>query len=114
MVGSGMENLRLPRRQDHYEVKEKPWINLYAPSTVDWTAGGMNLAMETTFPEGETATAKLTLQKPRQFALLLRRPSWAGKGFTVTVNGKAVADIANPGAYVTLNRNRKTEVRQSP
>jgi len=106
-VGSGMESHALHGDGIYYEAGEKFWINLYTPSTADWTAAGMKLAMETAFPEGETATARLTLRAPRAFTLLLRRPSWAGKGFTVTVNGKAVSDLGTPGAYVALKRTWK-------
>jgi len=107
-VGSGMESHALHGDGIYYEAGDRFWVNLYAPSTADWIAAGMKLAMETTFPEGETATARLTLRAPRAFTLLLRRPSWAGKGFTVTVNGKAVSDLGAPGAYVALKRTWKT------
>jgi DUF1680 family protein len=107
-VGSGMESHALHADGLYYEAGDRLWVNLYAPSTADWKAAGVKLAMETTFPEGETATAKLTLHKPREFTLLLRRPSWAGKGFTVAVNGRAVREIASPGAYVSLKRTWKS------
>jgi DUF1680 family protein len=107
-VGTGMENQALHGDGIYYEAGDKFWINLYVPSTAEWTAAGVKLAMETSFPEGEAATAKLTLHAPRAFTLLLRRPSWAGKGFAVTVNGKAVSDISSPGSYVTLKRTWKS------
>lgn len=103
-VGTGMENHALHGDGIYYEAGDRFWINLYAPSTADWKAAGVKLAMETGFPEGETATARLTLHAPREFSLLLRRPSWAGKGFAVTVNGKAVSDLSSPGSYVMLKR----------
>ena len=107
-VGSGMESHALHGDGIYYEAGDKFWINLYAPSTADWASAGVRVAMETGFPEGETATAKLTLHAPREFTLLLRRPSWAGRGFTVTVNGKAVSEIPAPGAYVALKRTWKS------
>ncbi len=107
-VGSGMESHALHGDGIYYESGDRFWVNLYAPSTVDWKTAGVKLTMETTFPEGETATAKLTLQSPREFTLLLRRPSWAGKGFAVTVNGKAVATISESDSYVALKRNWKS------
>jgi len=33
------------------------WVNLYAPSTAEWKAAGLSLAMDTTFPE---ATPRLS------------------------------------------------------
>jgi uncharacterized protein len=107
-VGTGMENHALHGDGIYYEGGDRLWVNLYAPSTAEWKAAGLHLAMETTFPEGETATARLTLNAPRLFTLLLRRPSWAGSGFTVTVNGKAMRDLPAPGAYVALKRTWKS------
>ena len=103
-VGSGMENHALHGDGIYYEAGSRFWINLYTPSTVEWKEAGLKLTLETTFPEGETATAKLTLRAPRTFALLLRRPAWAGSGFMVAVNGKAVKHLPVPGSYVTVKR----------
>ena len=68
----------------------------YVPSTADWPAAGVHLTTETTFPEGPDASLKLTLNEPKSFTLTLRRPSWAGAGFTVKINGRAVAEIVRP------------------
>jgi hypothetical protein len=46
----------------------------------------------------------LTLRSPRAFTLALRRPSWAGEGFRVSVGGKAVGRLPKPGSYVELKR----------
>jgi DUF1680 family protein len=64
--------------------------------------------MSTSFPEGDAARVKLTLQRPKLFTLALRRPSWAGDGFAVKVNGKSVATLPQPGSYVELKRTWKT------
>src|SRR5882672_2004207 len=76
-VGSGMESHGLHGDGIYYESGERLWVNLYVPSTATWKSAGVWLAMDTSFPEGETATLKLTLQRPKQFTLALRRPSWA-------------------------------------
>jgi hypothetical protein len=112
----------------YYESGDNLWVNLYAPSTAEWTAAGVKLQMDTDFPEGESVTLKLTLESPRQFVLALRRPGWAGEGFTVKVNGQPVSeDVIDPlrnvpesgrqvadrrlqksGSYVELKRTWKT------
>lgn len=107
-VGSGMESHGLHGEGIYYESGDKLWVNLYTPSTANWQAAGILIAMDTSFPEGDSATLKLTLKKPRQFTLALRRPSWAGDGFTVTINGEAVKDLSAPGSYVELKRRWKT------
>jgi Uncharacterized protein conserved in bacteria len=101
-VGTGMENHALHGDGIYYESGDKLWVNIYAPSTAEWKTAGVKLQMETGFPEGDTATLKLTLQSPRKFTLSLRRPYWAGEGFAVTVNGEAVSEgVINPGATGT-------------
>jgi DUF1680 family protein len=107
-VGSGMESHALHGDGLYYESGDKLWVNIYAPSTARWEAAGVDLAMDTTFPEGESASLKLALKSPKQFTLVLRRPSWAGEGFAVKVNGRPVKQLPAPGSYVELNRKWKT------
>ena len=91
-VGTGMESHALHGDGIYYESGDKFWVNLYVPSTAEWAAGGMRLKMETDFPEGESAKLELKLDEPREFVLALRRPAWAGEGFSVKVNGRDVPD----------------------
>jgi hypothetical protein len=127
-VGSGMESHALHGDGIYYESGDKFWVNLYVPSTAEWTAAGMRLKMKTDFPEGESAKLELTLDEPKEFVLALRRPAWAGEGFAIKVNGKAVSqDVIDPlhdvpesgrrvadrrsqksGSYVELKRTWKT------
>jgi DUF1680 family protein len=107
-VGTGMENHGLHGDGIYYESEDRLWVNLYVPSVANWEAAGATLTMDTSFPEGDEAKLKLTLKSPRAFVLLLRRPSWAGEGFTVKVNGKAVTNLPAPGSYVEVKRTWKT------
>ena len=91
-VGTGMESHALHGYGVYYESGDHFWVNLYTPSTAEWVAKGVKLEMYTDFPEGESATLRLTLQSPKAFVLALRRPSWAGDGFTVKVNGETVSE----------------------
>jgi hypothetical protein len=106
-VGSGMESHALHALGLYYEGGDRLWVNLYAPSTADWTGAGVRLEMKTDFPEGETATLELGAPQPKRFTLLLRRPAWAGEGFAVKVNGETVKDLPAPPAYVELQRTWK-------
>jgi DUF1680 family protein len=107
-VGSGMESHALHGDGLYYESGDKLWVNIYAPSTAKWESAGVDLAMDTNFPEGDSATLKLALKSPRQFALALRRPTWAVEGFTVKVNGQPIKQLSNPGSYIELKRRWKT------
>jgi uncharacterized protein len=103
-VGSGMESHALHGDGIYYESGDRLWVNLYAPSTANWESAGVHLALDTAFPEGESAKLTLTLQSPRAFTLALRRPSWAADGFSVTVNGAALRELPKPGSYVEVKR----------
>jgi len=89
-VGTGMENHGLYGDGLYYESADTLWVNLFVPSTAQFALGGVRLAMDTTFPDGDDATIRLTLSSPKSFTLALRRPSWAGDGFTVKVNGAII------------------------
>src|SRR5213078_2911347 len=91
----------------YYESGDKLWVNLYAPSTVKWQSADVTIATDTTFPEGDSATLKISTPKAKQFMLALRRPSWAGTGFTIKVNGVAVKDVSKPGSYIDVKRTWK-------
>ena len=107
-VGTSMESHALHAHGIYFESGDKLWVNLYAPTTVDWKSAGASLVMATDFPEGDSAELKLTLAAPRELTLAFRRPSWAGEGFSVRVNGEAVRDLPAPGSYVELRRSWKT------
>ncbi len=107
-VGTGMENPALYNDGIYYQAKNKLWVNLYAPSTANWREETAKLTMETDFPIGENATLKLELGAPKQFTLMLRRPKWAGNGFSVAINGKNWKNVSAPGSYIELNRTWKS------
>jgi uncharacterized protein len=107
-VGSGMESHALHGDSLYYESGDRLWVNIYVPSTAQWKAAGVGLAMETDFPEGESATLKLTVRSPRSFTVALRRPYWAGAGFAVRVNDTDVKALPGPGSYVEVKRTWKT------
>jgi DUF1680 family protein len=107
-VGTGMESHGLHGDGIYYESGDRLWINLYAPSIAKWETAGATITMDTTFPEGDSATVKLTLEKARQFTLALRRPAWAGQGFAIKVNGKTTSDNSKPGSYAEIKRTWKT------
>jgi DUF1680 family protein len=107
-VGSGMESHALHGYGLYYESGDTLWVNLYAPSTAVWDPAGVRLSMSTSFPEGDAAALTIETKTPRRFTIALRRPFWAGDGFTVKVNGKMVKEYGPAGSYVRLSRKWKT------
>lgn len=89
-VGTGMESHGLHGYGVYYESPDTLWVNLLVPSTVQFTTAGVKLTQETSFPDGDSATLRLALPKPAEFTLAIRRPYWAGDGFSIAVNGVGV------------------------
>jgi DUF1680 family protein len=102
-VGTGMESHALHGYGVYYESPTTVWVTQFVPSTAQLAMGKARIAMDTSFPDGDTATIKLTLPSPKAFTLAVRRPAWAGDGFAVKVNGAIVeqppiASLRDPGA----------------
>lgn len=65
-------------------------MNLYTPSEVRWTAGGVpvTLVQRTNYPESGTVELELSSARPAEFPLSLRIPKWLHTDATISVNGK--------------------------
>jgi DUF1680 family protein len=107
-VGTAMESHALHAFGIYYESGDKFWVSLYAPSTANWEAAGVKFEMNTDFPLGQSASLKVTAKSPKKFTLALRRPYWAGAGFSVKVNGQLLQDVPKPDTYVEINRTWKS------
>lgn len=83
------------------------WVNLYVPSTLNWTDKHFSIKQETAFPRGDTANFTVTGQGPLD--IKLRVPGWVRNGFQVTVNGEAQStkDV-QPSTYLSLSRTWNT------
>ncbi len=93
-VGTGMENHALHGYGVYYESDDTLYVNIFAPSTAHVPGLGVDVAMETSFPDGDAARITLTMPAAKTFTLAVRRPSWAGDGFAVRLNGQAMPQPA--------------------
>src|SRR5262249_38277889 len=80
------------------------YVNLYIPSTLDWTEHGVTVNQSTNYPTDPAGETTLSISGSASFTLKLRVPYWVQKGFTVRVNGVIQQLTATPGTYVTLER----------
>src|SRR5262249_52248592 len=86
------------------------FVNLFIPSALTWKEKGLTIRQDTRFPDEDTTRLTVTADKPTRLAVQVRDPSWVKSGFTIAVNGKAekLAATAQPGSYVTVDRDWKT------
>lgn len=98
-VGSGMENFSKLGDSIFWRDGERVRVNLYYPSTLDWTEKGATLEIDTQFPYGEEVV--LTLAKARApLPVSLRIPGWCGAP-SLRINGRVSPATARNG-YIDL------------
>jgi len=88
----------------YYKGSEEFWVGLYAPSIARWDSAGVEVETSSDFPIGTSASVKIRTKTPKKFMLALRRPYWAGDGFSVKVNGQALKETPAADSYVKIDR----------
>ena len=97
--GTGVEqNTRLMDNIYGYDSSSL-YVNLFAPSKLNWSQKSITVTQVTNFPVSDTST--ITVTGSGTFAMKIRIPSWTS-GATVTVNG-AQQSYAS-GSYATISR----------
>jgi DUF1680 family protein len=108
-VGSGLENHGKYGELIYAHNNKDIFVNLFIPSKLSWKEKGISLEQLTTFPYEEASKIKLTLKKPQQFALNIRKPEWVkAEGLKVRVNNKEVKIKNASSGYLTVERKWKS------
>jgi uncharacterized protein len=76
------------------------YVNLFVPSTLDWTERKVVVQQLTDFPYADTT--RLVVKGSGQFDIKVRVPGWATRGFFVKINGREQSVKAVPGSYLTV------------
>ncbi len=84
-VGTGMESQSKYGEFIYSYVKDTLFVNLFIGSELQNEKIG--LRQESQFPYGQKST--ITITKPGNYVLAVRRPDWTNAQFSVLVNGKA-------------------------
>ena len=105
--GTAIESSTKLQNSIYFKSKDNKalYVNLYVPSTLQWTERKVAVEQTTAFPKEDQT--RLTIKGSGLFDLHLRVPSWATKGFFVKINGKEQKLQATPGSYVKLSRTWK-------
>ncbi|KAA9349758.1 glycoside hydrolase family 127 protein [Larkinella humicola] len=106
-VGSGLENHTKYGELIYSHSASDLFVNLFVPSTVDWTAKKIRLTQRTEFPYQNQSELVVETTKPQEFALHIRYPKWA-ENLDVRVNGKAQPVDGKPSGYVAVRRKWKS------
>ena len=103
-TGTGMENHVRYGESIYFKGEKALYVNLFIPSTLQWTEQGVGLRQETRFPEEDTVRLAVTAANPTPFSLRLRIPSWTAAPPSVSVNGKPLPATTEPGGYLAIDR----------
>lgn len=104
-VGSGLENHTKYGELIYAHSNDDLYVNLFIPSTLNWEEKGLKLTQETNFPDTETTTLTIDLEKKDRFTLNIRYPKWVKDGaLKVQVNGKNEPINGTNGNYFGIKR----------
>ncbi|RZJ81439.1 MAG: hypothetical protein EOO47_04280 [Flavobacterium sp.] len=105
--GTAIESSTKLQNSIYFKSKDDKalYVNLYIPSTLDWTERKIKIEQTTDFPKEDFT--RLTIKGGGKFDMHVRVPGWAKKGFFVSINGQQQKVQATPGSYLKLSRNWK-------
>jgi len=107
-VGSGIENHAKYGEGIYYEGKDGSlYVNLFIPSVLNWREKGITLKQETVFPEDSNLYFTVSAKKAIRFALRIRKPWWATRGFEIKVNGEKSNSSVDENGFIVVDKKWK-------
>ena len=105
--GTAIESSTKLQNSIYFKSKDDQalYVNLYVPSTLEWTERQVTIEQTTNFPNEDNTS--LTIRGSGKFDVNVRVPGWATKGFFVKINGKEQKVQAKPGSYLKISRSWK-------
>lgn len=101
-VGSGFESHAKYAESIYYRAPGKLYVNLLAPSRLDWADEGITLTQTTDFPVVGTTRLHFDKADGHKATIALRKPEWC-KRPQVRINGKKVKAVqADADGYINL------------
>ncbi len=100
--GTGMESPTKFQDTIYASNGDTLYVNLFIPSTLNWTSRSITVTQATSFPAANTT--QLTIGGSGHIDLKIRVPTWVQSGWQVTVNGVVQSITPTPGSYATIDR----------
>ena len=106
-VGSGLENHTKYGELIYSHNENDVFVNLFIPSTLNWTEKEIGLTQTTTFPYENQSEIVLDLKRKQSFVLHIRQPQWA-ENLEILVNGEIQKIEDKSSNYISINRKWKS------
>ncbi|TLP60783.1 beta-L-arabinofuranosidase domain-containing protein [Microbispora triticiradicis] len=78
-------------------------VNMFMPSTLNWTQRGITVTQTTSYPASDTTTLQVTGSMSGSWSMRIRIPAWTS-GATISVNGTQQSVDTTPGTYAVVTR----------
>ena len=97
--GTGAENHVKYQEAAYFVSDNTLWVALYLPTEAAWKEKGVRFRQDCAWPAEESV---VTIEQGGRFAMKLRVPYWAGKGFEIRLNGRRIARSFEPCSYAEI------------
>jgi hypothetical protein len=104
-TGTGAEEFAKFADTVYFRRGSDIFVNQFIASTLNWKDEGFVLEQVTEFPREQGTTLKVKSSRPAPRAIHVRIPGWVTEDAQVTINGRPVEAIADPGSYLSIRRN---------
>jgi hypothetical protein len=101
-VGSGMESHAKHGDSIYWEDGTRLYVNLFIPSTLDWRARRLKLALDTGFPLSDRVRLTVAAAPDEPLPIALRLPGWCDSP-SLTLDGRPATFVRDKG-YAVLTR----------
>ncbi|MBS3808516.1 MAG: glycoside hydrolase family 127 protein [Bacteroidales bacterium] len=88
-VGSGMEIHTSYGRDIYHKSGDKLYVNLFAPSKLNWSEQDVTIEQTTNFPYESSSQLSISSGKSKELGIMIREPQWYANDFQIKVNGEA-------------------------
>jgi uncharacterized protein len=103
-TGTGVESFAKLQDSVYFQDDAGLYVNLFMPTTLDWSERGVLVEQQTRFPEEDKTRLVVRTPRPQRFTLRVRVPSWTAPGGSAALNGRVLEGFASPGSYLVLDR----------
>ncbi|GAB4516615.1 MAG: glycoside hydrolase family 127 protein [Amphiplicatus sp.] len=103
-VGTGLESHAKHGDSIYWRDDETLFVNLFIPSTLDWTERGARFDLDTDYPWSGDIRLAVEAAHGAPLTVALRIPGWAKQGARIEVNGEAVPLEIDARGYACLRR----------
>jgi uncharacterized protein len=101
--GTGVEEFAKLADTIYHHDGNGVYVNLYIASTLDWPERAIRLEQQTQFPDEARTTLIVRAAPGGKWPIHLRIPGWTHAA-QVSVNGRPLEAVADPGSYLQIAR----------